>query len=92
MVQPMPNTLHLQFGGGTDLSRTYSGDRRAAPAVPTTRLSAQNASNEADYCLARALVEARRAEEAAHPAARAAHLQMAMLYRQEAGEILDCLN
>ncbi|HMI39693.1 MAG TPA: hypothetical protein VK485_00505 [Sphingomicrobium sp.] len=54
------------------------------------RFSPQNASNEADYCLARALVEARRASEAAHPAAREAHLQMAMLYRQEAGEILDC--
>jgi hypothetical protein len=92
MVQPVPRTLHLKFGGGADLSRTHTGDRRAAPAVPTMRLSVQGSSNEADYCLARALVEVRRAEEAAHPAARDAHLRMAMLYRQEAGETLDCMS
>ena len=92
MFQPVPKTLHLNFGGGTDLPRTLAGDRRAAPTMPTMRLSAQSTSNEADYCLARALVEVQRAEEAAHPAARDAHLQMAMLYRLEAGEILDCVS
>lgn len=39
---------------------------------------------DADYCRARAEVEAIRAEEAAHPAARDAHLEMAALYRQRA--------
>jgi len=92
MVQPVRNTLHLQFDGGAELSRTHTGDRRATPAVPTIELFGQSASDEADYCLARAQVEVRRAEEAAHPAARNAHLRMAMLYRQEAEKILDWMS
>lgn len=39
---------------------------------------------EADYCATRAEVEARRAAEATHPAARDAHLEMAALYRKRA--------
>ena len=37
--------------------------------------------NEAHYCRARAEEELSRAREAWHPAARAAHLEMAALYR-----------
>jgi hypothetical protein len=40
--------------------------------------------DEADYCRARAEAEARRGDEAAHPAARAVHLEMAALYRERA--------
>lgn len=39
---------------------------------------------EADYCWARAKVEAKRTAEADHPAARNAHLEMAALYNQRA--------
>jgi len=47
-------------------------------------LRGPSADDEAHYCLARAAVEARRAEEATHPAARRVHAQMAALYRQRA--------
>lgn len=46
--------------------------------------SGSDHDDEAEYCRARAEVEILRAREAAHPAAREAHLQMAMLYRQRA--------
>jgi hypothetical protein len=39
---------------------------------------------EPDYCRARAEAEAIRATEATHPAARAAHLEMAARYRERA--------
>jgi hypothetical protein len=38
--------------------------------------------DEAAYCRARAEIETQRAGEAAHPAARDAHLEMAALYQQ----------
>jgi hypothetical protein len=41
-------------------------------------------AEEADYCRARAEAETRRAGEALHPAARAAHLEMAWRYRARA--------
>lgn len=37
-----------------------------------------------EYCWARAKVEAKRADEADHPAARHAHLEMAALYQHRA--------
>lgn len=40
--------------------------------------------NEAEYCRVRAEEELSRAGEAWHPAARAAHLEMAALYRDRA--------
>jgi hypothetical protein len=40
--------------------------------------------DEAAYCRARSEVETRRAGEAAHSAARDAHLEMAALYQQRA--------
>jgi hypothetical protein len=54
---------------------------RARESGPTPRRTGQD---EADYCRARAEAEARRGDEAAHPAARAAHLEMATLYRARA--------
>jgi hypothetical protein len=42
--------------------------------------------DEVGYCLARAAVEARWADEAAHPAARRAHLELVALYRRRALE------
>lgn len=44
----------------------------------------RSGADEVDYCWSRARVEARRASEAVHPAARNAHLRMAVLYRQRA--------
>jgi hypothetical protein len=73
-------------------------DERLFPAFrPAPR---QVREDEADYCRARAAAEARRADEAAHPAARAAHAELAARYREralaaqqvEAGEIQDWMN
>jgi hypothetical protein len=50
------------------------------PDAATARIGAA----EADYCWARAKDEARRTAEARHPAARNAHLQMAVLYNRRA--------
>jgi hypothetical protein len=55
-----------------------SRDRESGPTPWRT------GQGEADYCRARAEAEARRGDEAAHPAARAAHLEMAALYRERA--------
>jgi hypothetical protein len=48
---------------------------------PTPRRTGEE---EADYCRGRAEAEAKRAEEAAHPIARPAHLEMAGRYRERA--------
>jgi hypothetical protein len=50
------------------------------PGAATERTGA----DEADYCWARAKVEAKRGGEAVHPAARDAHLAMAALYHWRA--------
>jgi hypothetical protein len=46
--------------------------------------SRQDSEDEAAYCRARAEVETERAREAAHPAARNAHIELAALYQQRA--------
>lgn len=56
---------------------------QAMLAEALTRVARPN-PDDAAYFQARAEVEAVRAEEAAHPAARAAHLEMAELYRRRA--------
>src|SRR5437868_13014761 len=45
-------------------------------------LAKPDGARDVDFCRARAEAEARRAEEAAHPAARHAHLEMAALYHR----------
>ena len=59
--------------------RIIQCDRDAPDAAPGRMGEA-----EADYCWARAKIEARRAAEASHPAARKAHLGLAALYNQRA--------
>lgn len=66
----------VEFAGGlTVISR-----RRGV----TDAKAEQAGDDDADYYRARAEVEARRAEEATHPAARDAHLELAGLYHQRA--------
>jgi hypothetical protein len=70
-----PARVEPAGGPGSIVARR---DRDSGPAPLRT------GEDEADYCRARAEAEARRGDEASHPAARAAHLELATLYRARA--------
>ena len=88
MVQPTFAALCHRIDAATERSPTMVDEWRAAQArravEPSQDLSGQTVDDEVDYCLARAEVEARRADEAIHPAAQLAHRRMAALYEQRA--------
>lgn len=76
-VDPMMEPAWVEFAGGlTHIVRSSHGE----PDVVGELVG----DDEADYCRARAEAEARRADEATHPAARDAHLEMAALYHGRA--------
>ena len=87
MDQPTLAALCHRIDAATEWSPTMIDEWRAAQARSATELSqdfGQNVDDELDYCLARAEVEGRRADEAIHPAAQHAHRRMAALYEQRA--------
>jgi hypothetical protein len=88
MGQPALRALLLRTDPVAQAPRTELAEWRAVLAwrllEPAGILSGKVAEDEADHCLARAEAEVRRAGETTHPAARDAHLQMAILYRQRA--------
>jgi hypothetical protein len=77
LVDPVTEPVWVEFAGGlTHIARRGRDEPDA--------LGERVGDEEADYCRARAEAEAKRADEAVHPAARQAHLEMAALYHGRA--------
>lgn len=85
MSEPISQALRFEMDEATAAPRTMIEEwlerQRLRILEPSVNPS-QYADDEAEYCLARAEAEDRCAQQATHPAARDAHLQLALLYRQ----------